>query len=170
VAERAAWLSIGSNLGDRAAHLRAALDRVRQTPGITVTAVSSFYETPPWGDEDQGPFLNAAVAIDTALGPHALLDAVKAIEAALGRVSTRRWGPRAIDIDIIHMNGVTLDDDRLALPHRHWRERAFVLVPLAEIAPSLVIGGLPVSDALASCDASNVKRWKECPADAPPHG
>lgn len=149
---RRAWLSLGSNLGDRAAMIAAAVERLRETPGISVEAVSRLHETPPWGDEDQGPFLNAAAAIRTTLTPHALLDAAKAIEAALGRVESRRWGPRAIDIDIVHIDGVTLDDDRLTLPHRHWRERAFVIVPLAEIAPDLVIGGTPISAAVNARD------------------
>lgn len=146
--ERSAWLSLGSNLGDRAAQIAAAIERLRETPGIGVEAVSSLHETPPWGDSDQGPFLNAAAAIRTTLDPHALLDAVKRIEAALGRVESRRWGPRAIDIDIVHVEGITLDDDRLTLPHRHWRERAFVILPLAEIAPDLTIDGTALHDAL----------------------
>ena len=155
---REAWLSLGSNLGDRDAMLSAAIDRLRTLPDVTIEAVSSLYDTPPWGDENQERFLNAAVQLRTALSPHALLDAVKAIEADLGRKPSRRWGPRAIDIDIVHMAGVALRDDRLTLPHPHWRERAFVLAPLAEIAPELVIDQLAVRDALEACDASGVRR------------
>lgn len=145
--ERRAWLSLGSNLGERASTIAEAIDLLRETPDITVEAVSSLHETPPWGDTDQGPFLNVAAGIRTSLAPHALLDVAKTIEVALGRVETRRWGPRVIDIDIVHMEGVTLDDERLTLPHRHWRERAFVIVPLAEIAPDLAIEGRPIIDA-----------------------
>lgn len=151
--EKEAWLSLGSNLGDRAAHLAAAIEALRAISGIEVEAVSSLYETPPWGDEDQGPFLNAALEIRTSLEPMALLDAVKAIEARLGRAETRRWGPRVIDIDIVHMAGVSMATPRLTLPHPHWRERAFVLVPLAEIAPELVIDQIAVTAALAQTDA-----------------
>lgn len=159
--DRRAYLSLGSNLGDRAANIAAAVTALRDTPGIMVDAVSSLHETPPWGDCDQDPFLNAAAAIRTTLDPHALLDAVKAMEAMLGRTESRRWGPRAIDIDIVHMEGVELDDDRLTLPHRHWRERAFVLLPLAEIAPDLMIGGTPLREALAALDASGIRRLEE---------
>jgi 2-amino-4-hydroxy-6-hydroxymethyldihydropteridine diphosphokinase len=156
--EREAWLSLGSNLGDREAILAAAVERLRAMPHVTVEAASSLYDTPPWGDADQPRFLNAAVQLRTALPPHALLDAVKAIETDLGREPSRRWGPRAIDIDIVHMAGVALHDERLTLPHPHWRERAFVLAPLAEIAPELVIDQLAVTAALAACDAGGVRR------------
>lgn len=156
--ERDAWLSLGSNLGDRAANLSAALTALRALPGLSVEAVSGLYETPPWGDTDQGPFLNAAAAIRTSLAPHALLDAAKATEKQLGRTETRRWGPRVIDIDIVHMAGVALSDERLTLPHPHWHDRGFVLLPLAEIAPELVIGQRSVAAALAACDVSGIRR------------
>lgn len=155
---RRAWLSLGSNLGDRAAMIAAAVERLRGSPGVDVEAVSSIYETAPWGDTDQPAFVNAAVAIRTSLEPHPLLDAVKAIEADLGRTASRRWGPRAIDIDIVHMEGFAMNDDSLTLPHRHWRERAFVLVPLAEIAPDLTIDGIAITAALAACDVMGVTR------------
>ena len=161
MADREAWLSLGSNLGNRASHLAAAVGALDHAPELEVEAVSSLYETPPWGDTDQGPFLNAAVAIRTRLEPHALLDHVKAIEAALGRAPTRRWGPRAIDIDIVHMAGVTLSDDRLTLPHPHWGARAFVLEPLAEIAPELVIDRTAVTAALAACDRTGIRKLDE---------
>ena len=154
--EREAWLSLGSNLGDRETMLAEAIERLRTLPDVTVEAVSSLYDTPPWGDEDQGRFLNAVAQLRTSLSPHALLDAVKAIEADLGRAPSRRWGPRAIDIDIVHMAGVALHDERLTLPHPYWRERAFVLAPLAEIAPDLVIDQFAVRAALAACDGSEV--------------
>jgi 2-amino-4-hydroxy-6-hydroxymethyldihydropteridine diphosphokinase len=157
VSERQAWLSLGSNLGDRAAMIAAAVQGLDEAPGITVETVSKLYETPPWGDLDQEPFLNAVVAIRTSLRPHGLLGAAKAIEAAHGRQATRRWGPRVIDIDIVHIAGITIDDAELTLPHRHWRERAFVLVPLAEIAPTLTVGGTAVADALAGRDVSAIR-------------
>lgn len=156
--ERRAWLSLGSNLGDRAANLSAALGALRRMPGHSVEAVSGLYETPPWGDTDQGAFLNAAVAIRTSLAPHELLGAAKAVETTLGRTGTRRWGPRVIDIDIVHMAGVALSDERLTLPHPRWRERGFVLLPLAEIAPELVIDQIAVTAALAEVDVSGIRR------------
>ncbi|ACL60808.1 2-amino-4-hydroxy-6-hydroxymethyldihydropteridine diphosphokinase [Methylobacterium nodulans] len=152
-----AYLGLGSNLGDKAAMLTRAIAALDATPGLRVTARSRFYRTPPWGDTDQDWFLNAAVAVETALSPHALLEACLAIEARLGRVRERRWGPRVIDIDVLHYAGAVVEDERLVLPHRFVRERAFVLVPLAEIAPDLVIGGETVVQALAKLDRSGIE-------------
>ena len=152
-----AYLGLGSNLGDKAAMLDAAVAALAATPGIAVTARSRNYRTPPWGDTDQDWFLNGALGIVTTLPPHALLEACLSIEARLGRVRERRWGPRAIDIDVLHYAGATVSDERLVRPHRFLRERAFVLVPLAEIAPDLVTGGETVSEALARLDRSGIE-------------
>ncbi|GJD98338.1 MULTISPECIES: 2-amino-4-hydroxy-6-hydroxymethyldihydropteridine diphosphokinase [Methylobacterium] len=151
-----AYLGLGSNLGDKAGMLERAIRALAATPGIRVAARSRFYRTPPWGDTDQDWFLNAAAAVETDLSPHALLDACLAVEARLGRVRARRWGPRVIDIDVLHYAGAAVEDERLVLPHRFVRERAFVLVPLAEIAPDLVIGGESVTQALARLDATGI--------------
>ncbi|MGU3538319.1 2-amino-4-hydroxy-6-hydroxymethyldihydropteridine diphosphokinase [Methylobacterium sp. A54F] len=153
----AAYLGLGSNIGDKAAMLDAAVDRLAATAGLRVVARSADYRTPPWGDTDQDWFLNGALAIETSLTPHELLDACLSVEAALGRVRERRWGPRVIDIDVLSYAGATVADERLILPHRFVRERAFVLVPLAEIAPDLVIGGETVRDALAKLDARGIE-------------
>ncbi|MFH6783130.1 MULTISPECIES: 2-amino-4-hydroxy-6-hydroxymethyldihydropteridine diphosphokinase [Methylobacterium] len=152
-----AYLGLGSNLGDKAAMLDAAIAALAATPGLAVTARSRNYRTPPWGDTDQDWFLNAAIGIDTSLSPHALLEACLAAETRLGRVRERRWGPRVIDIDVLHYAGATVSDERLVLPHRFLRERAFVLVPLAEIAPDLVIGGETVTEALGRLDRSGIE-------------
>ncbi|KQT77288.1 2-amino-4-hydroxy-6-hydroxymethyldihydropteridine diphosphokinase [Methylobacterium sp. Leaf466] len=154
----AAYLGLGSNIGDKAAILAEAVARLAVTPGIRITARSSDYRTPPWGDTDQDWFLNAAVAVDTTLSPHALLEAGLAIETALGRVRERRWGPRVIDIDVLFYDGADIADERLVLPHRFVRERAFVLVPLAEIAPDLMIGPVTVTQALSALDATGIER------------
>ncbi|MER2266397.1 2-amino-4-hydroxy-6-hydroxymethyldihydropteridine diphosphokinase [Methylobacterium oxalidis] len=154
----AAYLGLGSNIGDKAGNLAAAVEGLRAWPGIRVTARSGDYRTPPWGDTDQDWFLNAALGIETDLSPHALLEACLATEAALGRVRERRWGPRVIDIDVLSYAGAEVSDERLVLPHRYVRERAFVLVPLAEIAPDLVIGGETVAQALAKLDATGIER------------
>ncbi|GJD53220.1 2-amino-4-hydroxy-6-hydroxymethyldihydropteridine pyrophosphokinase [Methylobacterium crusticola] len=151
-----AYLGLGSNLGDKAAMLARAAAALAATPGIRVTARSRDYRTPPWGDTEQDWFLNAALAVETALDPHALLEACLAVEARLGRVRARRWGPRIIDIDVLHYAGAAVSDARLVLPHRFVRERAFVLVPLAEIAPELVIGGETVRAALAKLDRAGI--------------
>ncbi|MCJ2014133.1 2-amino-4-hydroxy-6-hydroxymethyldihydropteridine diphosphokinase [Methylobacterium sp. J-076] len=153
-----AWLGIGSNIGDMAATLDRAVASLAAVPGIRVVARSPDYRTPPWGKTDQPWFLNGAVAIETDLDPHALLDACQGIERDLGRIREERWGPRIIDIDVLAYEGAAVDDERLVLPHRYVRERAFVLVPLNEIAPDLVIGGERVADALAKLDRTGIVR------------
>ena len=153
-----AWLGIGSNIGDMAAMLDRAVDKLAAIPGIRVVARSPDYRTPPWGKTDQPWFLNGAVAIETDLDPHALLDACQGIERDLGRIREERWGPRIIDIDVLAYEGAAVEDERLVLPHRYVRERAFVLVPLNEIAPDLTIGGEKVSDALAKLDQTGIAR------------
>lgn len=153
-----AYLGLGSNIGDKAATLAESVARLAVTPGVRITARSSDYRTPPWGDTDQDWFLNAAVAVDTTLSPHALLEAGLAIETALGRVRERRWGPRVIDIDVLFYEGAAVDDARLVLPHRFVRERAFVLMPLAEIAPDLMIGPETVAQALSKLDCTGIER------------
>lgn len=159
--EARAWLGLGSNLGDRAALIGEAIARLNRAPGLRVVARSGLYRTPPWGEADQPDFLNAAVEVVTALPPHDLLGACQEVERALGRVRTRRWGPRTIDLDILHMEGVALASGPLVLPHPHWRDRAFVLVPLAEIAPDLVIAGIRVGDALAATERAGIARVED---------
>lgn len=161
-----AHLGIGSNVGDKAAMLDEAVRRLATTPGIAILARSHDYRTPPWGDTDQDWFLNGALAVETSLTPHALLDACLAVETAMGRVRERRWGPRIIDIDVLHYAGAEVADERLVLPHRYVRERAFVLVPLAEIAPNLVIGGESVAQALAKLDRTGIEPMGIDPAGA----
>lgn len=153
-----AYLGIGSNVGDKAAMLAEAVDRLGAVPGVTVVARSHDYRTPPWGDTEQDWFLNGALGVDTTLTPHELLAACLGVETAMGRVRERRWGPRIIDIDVLSYAGAVVDDERLVLPHRYVRERAFVLVPLAEIAPDLVIGSESVTEALARLDRTGIER------------
>ena len=136
-----AFLSLGSNLGDRAAHLRRAVDQLRAGSTPTVTAVSQVYETEPvGGPEDQGAFLNLVVelAVPPRSDPYRLLEQCHRLEAAAGRVRTVHWGPRSLDADVVWIDGVVLDDPDLTVPHPRWRERRFVLAPLAELAPDLV--------------------------------
>lgn len=144
-----AFVALGGNLGDTRAYLRAALDRLANLPDSRLLARSRFYRTPPWGLREQPAFLNAAAMLDTALAPHALLDALLDIELAAGRVRKgERWGPRTLDLDLLHMDGVALHDERLTLPHPRIAERAFVLLPLAELAPDLELPGQGRVDAL----------------------
>lgn len=153
-----AYLGIGSNVGDMATMLDRAVTGLAAIPGIDVVARSADYRTPPWGKTDQPWFLNGAVAVETDIDPHGLLDACLRVEHDLGRIREERWGPRVIDIDVLAYEGASIDDARLVLPHRYVRERAFVLVPLAEIAPDLVIGGERVVDALAKLDSTGIAR------------
>lgn len=138
---RRAFLSLGSNLGDRASHLRRAVDQLRAGSIPTVTAVSSVYETEAiGGPEEQGAFLNLVVelAVPLDVDPYRILEQCHRLEAAAGRVRTVRWGPRTLDADVVWVDGITLDDPDLTVPHARWRERRFVLAPLAELAPDLV--------------------------------
>lgn len=133
------YLAIGSNLGDRRANLAAAIERLRQH--VAAEEISAVYESEPAYVEDQPRFLNAVLRGRTRLDPHALLAFVKGIERDLGRAPGPRFGPRLIDIDILLYDELALDADALTIPHPRMAERPFVLVPLAEIAPSLVPPG-----------------------------
>jgi len=147
-----ALIGLGANLGDPVAALHLARRRLAEL-GV-VTASSSLYRTPPWGVREQPPFVNAALALDTALDPDALLAALKALERQLGRVPGARWGPRAIDLDILDYPGVRRTDPVLTIPHPRLLERAFALVPLAEIDASYA----PARDALPPADVAAVER------------
>ncbi|MGN0945622.1 MAG: 2-amino-4-hydroxy-6-hydroxymethyldihydropteridine diphosphokinase [Megasphaera sp.] len=140
------YLSIGANLGDRMATLHQAVRLLADTPGVTVTAVSPFYETPPWGKTDQPAFINGAVAVDTELSGQELLDACLAIEQRLGRVRHEKWGARTIDIDLVYSPDETCQTETLTLPHPYVIQRAFVLVPLRDLAPDLILCGRPIGD------------------------
>jgi 2-amino-4-hydroxy-6-hydroxymethyldihydropteridine diphosphokinase len=155
-----AYIALGSNLGDARGHVLAALEALSCLPETRVDARSHLYLTPPWGVLEQPSFVNAAVRIDTMLPPHALLDALLAIERAAGRIRDgERWGPRTLDLDILHMRGVSLHDDRLTLPHPRIRDRAFVLMPLNDLAPDLELPGQGrVSDLLAALDTTGLER------------
>jgi 2-amino-4-hydroxy-6-hydroxymethyldihydropteridine diphosphokinase len=144
-----AYLGLGANLGDPLVTLNEAKGRLAALGRVTAT--SSLYRTPPWGVADQPPFVNAALALETALDPDALLVALKTLERDLGRVASVRWGPRAIDLDILAIDGVRRDDPHLTIPHARLYERAFALVPLAEIEPSFAAArdALPLSDLAA---------------------
>ena len=126
-----AAVGIGSNVGDAVENVRGAFDRLAVVG--TVVARSSLYRTAPWGVTDQPPFVNAVALVETALAPRDLLAALKHIEADAGRVATVRWGPRVLDLDILTYGDLDVDEPDLVIPHARLRERAFALVPLAEI-------------------------------------
>jgi 2-amino-4-hydroxy-6-hydroxymethyldihydropteridine diphosphokinase len=145
-----AAIGIGANAGDAAAAVRRAFERLAELG--TLVARSSLYRTAPWGVTAQAPFVNAAALLETELEPRALLAALKRIEAEQGRVPTYRWGPRALDLDILTYGDVRLDEPGLTIPHARLRERAFALVPLAEVDPAYA----PFLDALPPGERAGV--------------
>jgi len=148
--------------------LAEALGRLGRVPGVQVVAVSSLYATAPVGREDQPEFLNAVAEVRTSLSPRELLAACLGIEASLGRIRTERWGPRTIDLDLLLHGETQLAEDALTLPHPRMSERAFVLAPLAEIAPGLRLGGTSVADRVAAIDRSGVRRLEPAKFGWPP--
>ncbi|KLD63617.1 2-amino-4-hydroxy-6-hydroxymethyldihydropteridine diphosphokinase [Dyella japonica] len=155
-----AYIALGSNLGDAQAQVLGAFAALDALPQTRLLARSPLYLTPPWGVLEQPPFINAVAQIDTALTPHELLDALLKVERAAGRVRDgERWGPRTLDLDVLHMDGVALSDDRLTLPHPRMAERAFVLLPLNDLAPALALPGQgKVADLLAAMDTTGCER------------
>ena len=155
-----AWLGLGSNQQQPMDQLTEAISRLAETKGIGILRTSSFYRTPPWGDEQQDDFINAVVQIETSLEPFSLLGELKTIENLMGRKrSGRRWGPRLIDIDLLLYGDQQLHMDELEVPHSRMHERAFVLIPLAELDPELDIPGRgSVENLLQQIDCSGIKR------------
>jgi 2-amino-4-hydroxy-6-hydroxymethyldihydropteridine diphosphokinase len=153
-----AFIALGGNIGDVRVTFDSAIAILCDGPEVRLTARSSDYRTPPWGVTDQPPFTNAVIAVSTTLAPHTLLTRAQACERALDRAREQHWGPRTIDLDILAYDDLVLNDATLTLPHPHLFERAFVLVPLAEIAPDRVIAGIRVSDALERVDAAAIER------------
>lgn len=155
-----ALLAFGGNVGDVRVTLDRAVNAFCDGDGVQLLARSSDYRTPPWGVEDQPPFVNLCIAVETGLTPRALLARAQTVERAFGRRRTgeRRWGPRPVDIDVISYDDLAVQDADLTLPHPRLFERAFVLVPLAEIAPEKVIAGTRVRDALARVDTAGVEK------------
>jgi 2-amino-4-hydroxy-6-hydroxymethyldihydropteridine diphosphokinase len=140
-----AYLALGSNLGDRLEHLRAAARLLAATEGVELTRSSRVYETAPVGPP-QAAYLNAVVEVRTRCSPRELLDAARSVEAELGRVRTEHWGPRTIDVDILTYDELTIDEPDLVVPHPRMHERGFVLVPLAELdADPMLPGGRRVA-------------------------
>ena len=151
------YLGLGSNLGDREAYLCQALHALAATPGLTLSCYSSLYVSAPWGKEDQDDFYNAVVALSCTLTPQQLLTCAQAIEKAAGRVRLEHWGARVLDVDILAYGQQQIHDPTLIIPHPYIAQRAFVLRPLAEIAPMLYLPGLGVVAQL----------WQECPDPLP---
>jgi len=155
-----ALIALGGNVGDVRATFRKAIANICGMTQAALLARSSDYTTPPWGDVEQAPFINACIEIETPLDPHALLFALQKIEAKFGRdrAKERHWGPRTLDLDLIAYDDVSIRKPELTLPHPRLFERAFVLVPLTEIAPDRVIGGRNVASALAELSTDGIDR------------
>lgn len=155
-----AWLGLGSNMQQPALQLSRALKRLAAADQVEILKTSSFYSTPPWGDELQDDFVNAVVQVETSLDPVALLHVAQAIEAVMGRQRDgRRWGPRLIDIDLLLYGDEQLQTDELELPHPRMHERAFVLKPMCELESQLDIPGHGlVENLLKTLDSNGIRR------------
>lgn len=152
-----AYLSLGSNIEPRQSFLEQTLEELKN-PFITLVKRSSIYETPPWGKEDQGAFLNMSLEVATSYSPFALLQFCQQIEKNLGRKREVHWGPRTIDIDILLYEEFRYTSKLLTIPHPHMVQRAFVLIPLKEIAPDLYIFKKPIDEYLNNLDCREIKK------------
>lgn len=156
------FVGLGANLGDPQLQVRRAFDELESLPDTRVESTSTIYRTPAWGDVTQPDYANAVAELRTPLDPGALVGELLALERRLGRErGDTKWAPRTIDLDLLVYRDRIVHEPGCAVPHPHLAERAFVLVPLAEIAPQLVIPGLGrVKDLLAKVDATRVVRWR----------
>ncbi|WP_370600062.1 2-amino-4-hydroxy-6-hydroxymethyldihydropteridine diphosphokinase [Pseudomonas nitroreducens] len=154
------YLGLGSNLAEPRQQLEAALKALQQLPTTRLAGVSPLYASDPLGPPEQPRYVNAVAALDTELEPLALLDALQAIELEQGRVrKDERWGPRTLDLDILLFGDRLIDEPRLCVPHYHMHARAFVLYPLADLAPNLQLpNGKTLPDLLAACPFSGLER------------
>lgn len=157
-----AFISIGSNIGDRCQHLKDAIQALHSHEGVSVLAVSSIYETAPVGYTDQADFLNVVISVETTIDAHELLAVCQQIEQELGRVRDIRWGPRTVDLDILLYNHDNVETESLVIPHPRMHERAFVLIPLLEIEPTVAhpVTARQYSEEEAVHD-EGVKIWRE---------
>ncbi len=163
--ESAAYIGLGSNLGDRVGYLRQAVGLLAWVTRVDI--VSSLYETEPWGAAGQPAFLNAVCRVLTTLAPHALLTETQQIEATLGRERRVHWGPRTVDLDILFYDNRAIDTPELVIPHPLLPERAFVLIPLAEIAPGLrhPVLGKTIAELAAAVPGRETVRWWGRPSE-----
>lgn len=155
-----ALIALGGNVGDVRQSFPKAISNILGMTQAVLLARSSDYRTPPWGDEAQNPFINACIAIETSLDPHALLFTLHKIEKRFGRdrAKEQRWGPRTLDLDLLAYDDAVIRQPDLTLPHPRLFERAFVLVPLAEIVPDRVIAGRRIGEAVKAIGISDIDR------------
>ncbi|MDO9418914.1 2-amino-4-hydroxy-6-hydroxymethyldihydropteridine diphosphokinase [Pararhizobium sp.] len=159
-----ATLGLGGNIGHPVLAMANALHRLDQRDDCRVIAVSRLYRTPPWGKTDQAWFFNACAAVSTRLAPEPLLDACLGIEKDMKRERIERWGPRTIDIDILTYADLRQANERLEIPHPRMTGRGFVMMPLADICPDLMVDGRAVSDWMADADLTDIDVANENPA------
>jgi 2-amino-4-hydroxy-6-hydroxymethyldihydropteridine diphosphokinase len=152
-----ATLGLGSNLGDRVSNIDRAIALLTENGAVCVVSRSRLYRTAPWGVTEQDWFVNACIAIKSALSPRELLRHCQFVEGAMGRARTRRWGPRNIDIDILTFGDFKIDEPDLVIPHPLIAERAFVLIPLKDVAPELKIDGASLDEMLSKLNAADVR-------------
>jgi len=155
--EATAYIGLGGNVGDVQHNICKALDILQSHSGITVKVISRLYKTPPWGVENQDWFLNACAELVTDIDAEALLDVCLDTEKQLNRIRTERWGPRTIDLDVLDYNQQVIQIQSLTLPHPHMHERAFVLMPLADIAPEFVIKGKTCKQLLSLLENEDIQ-------------
>lgn len=153
------YLSLGSNMGNRSANLKAAISSL--PPQMEVKKKSQVYETPPWGYTEQEKFLNQVLRVTTYLDPEPLMKHLKRLEVALGRKATFRYGPRLIDIDILFYDDLVLETPSLTIPHPHLHERGFVLVPMMDIAPDLIhpVKKKSIRELMALCNVGDIRKF-----------
>lgn len=147
------YLALGGNVGDVVGAMQWAVDELRQAPHCKVTAISPVYETPPWGLVDQDRFHNCVLCLETMLSPQEILALALGLEKKAGRMRGKKWGPRTLDIDVLLYGDANVDEPDLTIPHRHMLERAFVMVPLADIAAEKMISGVRIADHAARLDS-----------------
>lgn len=155
-----AYIALGSNLNNPVLQVQNAINAIASLPASQLLSTSSFYRTPPYGPK-QPDYLNAVVTLETQLSPETLLDHTQCIERKQGRIrKAERWGARSLDLDILLFGDLTFDSERLTIPHYDMKNRAFMLLPLLETAPTLCFpDGIPVATYLAQLDSKAIKRW-----------
>lgn len=152
-----AYIGIGGNVGDVFENMKSALNLLNDHSSISVNRISRIYKTPPWGIEDQDWFLNACVSVETNLTAQELLQSCLEVEVALKRIREIRWGPRTIDLDVLVFGEENIAHDNLQVPHPRMHERAFVLMPMADIAPDLFLNGKTISQWLEAIDTTGIQ-------------
>jgi 2-amino-4-hydroxy-6-hydroxymethyldihydropteridine diphosphokinase len=158
------YIGLGSNLEQPQQQILTAIRDIEAIAGLELVAQSSLYHSPPMGPQDQPDYINAVVAVETELAPLAVLDALQHIEQSHGRIRKRHWGERTLDLDILLMDDRVINETRLTVPHPGIAERAFVVYPLAEIAPDLTIPGKgKLADIKANCPLDGLKQLDESP-------